>query len=306
MEALKDVTSLFRVDRIFDVAFTPGWVVAAAGDQGLALCHPEGEAYQHLTASLSLDGPILLYAGRVIFDRHWGVPNNEGKGLVFSPMAGSEDFPLKEIPLPHFSFATQQALYCLKGEGDLIRLDMKGGKTEIPESPYGRYAKDDHCVSGIGQARKGAIALSRYPGRAENLVDSLPDHPSRPQARVAVLKDKDVGIRLSGPTISSRWAYLICHDKECLLTLHLRNPEVMEKSPIPPAVAREERVILAADGSGRVAAGSALGLHLLAGAGSPAHYPFPSDGAYHPSRLILNEGFALLNTREGRLFHTPY
>ena len=62
----------------------------------------------------------------------------------------------------------------------------------------------------------------------------------------------------------------------------------------------------AADGTGRVMAADAQGLHLLTGAGSPVHYPFPSDEAFTPARLIMAESFVLVHTREGRVFHLAW
>ncbi|MBU0755656.1 MAG: hypothetical protein KJ645_10990, partial [Planctomycetes bacterium] len=214
----------------------------------------------------------------------------------------AEAIGLQQLESPHHSFATRECLYLLRDDGNLLRFRIEAGTHETPESPYGKYERNDHRVLGIGRSRQGVIVLSRYEGRPEHLVDSLPDDPTRPKARAAVLKDEEFGSRISGPGVAVRWAYLLSHEKCCLLSQHLRNPEVLNQTPVPEELAAQENIFLYGDGIGRVWAASRRGLDLMAGPGGPDFFPFPGDGAYEPMRLIGDERFALVLTREGKLY----
>ncbi|MFH1999400.1 MAG: hypothetical protein ABIK28_06950, partial [Planctomycetota bacterium] len=148
--------------------------------------------------------------------------------------------------------------------------------------------------------------LSRLEGRAENLLDSLPDDPSRPKARAAVLKDSDWGTDLIGPAVGGRWAHMACSERECLLSIHLRNPESMKETPLPKGLLETGPILLAADPEGQVWAATPQGLDLLAGPGAPMRFAYPGDPRPTPARLLAGEGMALIHTREGDLFMVEY
>jgi hypothetical protein len=306
MNTLKDVTQFFKVDTVHDAALARGWVAVSAGDEGMVLLNPENGATIRFMTNIPMDGSLLISENRIFFDTYLGEHDPATRELDLSPCPGMEKIGLARLEQPHYSFATKQCLHLLLGEGDLIRFFIAAKKWEIPSSPYGTYSHDDHRVLGIGASRQGAIVLSRYEGRAEHLLDSLPDDPGRPKARAAVLKDEKFGAKLTGPAVAVRWAYLLSHEKNCLLSQHLRNPEVLHETPVPEELAGAEEVFLDGDGIGRVWAATASGLYLLVGPGSPAHFAFPGDREQEPVRLISDERFALVTTRSGRLFQaTP-
>lgn len=302
MGALRDVTSFFQVDFVHDVALADGWVAAAAGETGLSLCNPKDGASQPLATNIPLKSPILISRGKLFCEGCVGEAGGTPSELLLRPFTGKGEIDLKTLPKPRRSCATRRMLYYLCGEGDLIRVDIETGAAEIPTSPYGRYERGDHRVIGMDRSSQGVVVLARYAGRPETLVDSLPDDPRRPKARAAVLKDDVWGETVSGPAVASRRVHVICHEKDCLLSLHLHNPDVQDVIAAPRELCGQEEILLAAVGGGMVYAGSSRGLDLLAGPGAPAFFPFPPGGTYHPSRLIADDGFILLATREGRVF----
>jgi hypothetical protein len=306
MKTLKDVTEYFKVETVHDASLARGWVAAAAGDEGMVLLNPEDGASIRFMTNIPMDGSLLISESRVFFDTYMGEHDPGTRELDLSPCAGMEDIGLARLERPHYSFATKRCLHLLMGAGDLIRFSIDEGRWDIPDSPYGTYSHSDHCVLGMGASRQGAIVLSRYEGRSEHLLDSLPDDPGRPKARAAVLKDSDFGAKLTGPAVAVRWAYLLSHEKKCLLSQHLRNPEVLHETPVPEELAAARIVFLTGDGVGRVWAAEERGLHLLVGPGAPAFFAFPGDSGQEPVRLISDERFALVTTRAGRLFQaTP-
>jgi hypothetical protein len=298
---LKDVTPLFRTEAIHDVGVSRGWVCAAAGEEGLRLCRIQDGAFLHLACENRLSGALLLTGGHVFSGACKGTPDPDASVLRLAPFIRETEAALDLVRLPHFSFATEKSLYGLYGEGDLRRVGLGTGASEMPASPFGQYRCGDLAVRGIARAPRGAVVLSRHAARPESLVDALPDHPDRPIARAAVLPDRKYGDRLQGPAVAARWAHLASPDEGCLLSLHLHNPEVRREGPLPGELRGQEEILLAAAG-GRVLAASREGVHLLAGHGSPARFSFPRDGGLHPARLLVEERFALLSTREGRLF----
>ena len=102
---------------------------------------------------------------------------------------------------------------------------------------------------------------------------------------------------LCGPAVAGRWAYLHCPSKKCLLSQHLRNPDVRHETPVEA----EGRPLLTADGAGRVWMAVPTGLVLAIGPGSPAFLEYPDGTSHEPMRLITTERFALVTTRAGRL-----
>jgi hypothetical protein len=292
MTMIRDVTDYFQVEKIHDAILAEGFVAVAA-DSGLAAVQMSDGVLFRFRTNRPIEGPMLVSGLRVFIDRHVGEPR--GNAIEFKPLDGLE---MDRVPLPHYSFATKQCLYTLNEDGDLHRFRIDEGRSEVPDSPYGRYAHDDHRVVGIASSRNGVIALSRYEGRAELLLDALPDDSTRHKARAAVLKDADFGDALAGPAVAGRWAHLYCPSKGCLLSQHLRNPEVRHET----AVEAEGRPLLAADGAGRVWMAVPGGLILAIGPGSPAFLEFPGGEVHEPMRLIVEERFALVTTRAGRLF----
>ncbi len=306
MAPLHDVTSFFQVERIHDVGLFGGFAVAAAGREGLALVNTTDGSCMRLPAKEPFDRPILISGNRIFFSSFRGVPTHDPAGLRLEPFLEEGARGLDASCRPHFSFATDKSLYGLCGEGDLVRIDLERGTSEIPSSPYGRYDHNDLCAVGLGIAPRGVVVLSRHAAREETLVDVLPDNPGRPIARAAVLKDREWGKRISGPAVASRWVHLLCHEKACLLSRHLHNPDVMHETPLPGRLSGKDEVFLAADGAGRVLAADRSGLHVLLGQGAPAFYPFPSNERHTPARLLGSEPFALILTEGGRLFALPH
>lgn len=306
MSTLKDVTPHFETDKIHDVALVQSWVAAAAGDNGIVLVKPQSGERMRIATNVPMNGPILVASNKVFIDHAVGEYTDCATDLSFKGFKGAQEFGLEDIPVPHYSFATNQCLYGIKEGGDLLRLKIDEGVCEVPDSPYGRYEKTDHRVTGIAPSRQGVIVLSRYAGRSESLLDSLPDDPTRPKARAAVLKDDDWGASLIGPAVSGRWAHVVCSEKRCLLSQHLRNPEKQKEAPLPEDFGNPELALLVADMDERIMAATKSGLELLAGPGAPMHFSYPEEGHFVPTRLLAMEKRALIHTREGRLFMAEF
>ena len=302
MERLEDVTPHFGVDRVWDAAAAEGWIAAAAGAAGLVcLCPKDGQVLR-FTAATPLQGPFLLWKERVFFQRFRGTPDPGDGTLRLEPFLAEDGPTLDAASPPHHAFAGRTLLHLRTEEGDLVCIHPEEGRSGIPATPYGRYAKTELCVFGLAPGRRSAVVQARHPGRKETLVDVLPEDRGRPVARAAMLKDEEWGAPLFGPAVAARRAALLAPKRGCLLLLHLHNPEVRETVPAPEVLCAEPEVLLAADSEGTVAAASRLGIHLLHGPGAPGFAPFPSGGPWTPLRLLWAEGFVLVVTREGRLF----
>lgn len=297
MKAMIELNAFFQADRIYDVAISDPWVVVAPGENRLALYNFTDNEPARLLTNIPMDASILVTPTAVFSGNCKANTKGVTDHLDFAPFG---EIDLKDTILPHQAAATKKKIYMIHHQGDLFRADVETGQVEIPKSPYGVYERQNLKVFGIGVTPKGVAALSRHQARAETLVDSLPDDPSRPIARAGVLKDGEYGARLSGPAVAARRAFILCHEKGFLLSMHLHKPELMERTPVPGALCKEKEVILAADPDAGIWAACAKGIYGLNE--EPALIPFPDGKEHGPSRMIAHKNFILLHTQEGKLF----
>jgi len=302
MSCLFEINSFLQVDHVFDFALNGDLTAVASGGEFLTVYDSKEETLNRIESNKLLDSPILVFQNSIFFDRFKAVGSQGDNSLEFTPFIKDNNQGLKSALPVHYSFTTGKKLYIIHDNGDLVRQDMNTGECEVPKSPYGVYNRTSLHVHGVGKSPKGAVALSRHAGRNEYLVDSLPDDPSRPIARAAILKDSEYGNILIGPAVVSRRSFILCKEKGFLLSIHLHKPELKEHFPVPNDLLNENDIILAADLQGGIWAASRLGIHQLTGSGAPALFPFPNSSAFTPARLIVNEQLVLLNTQEGKLF----